>query len=54
MERNTYLCWKSQLEDIPDIHDLEAWISTFQSQPKTKLPDAKENLAFDLCKKLTN
>lgn len=51
MERNTYLSWKSQFEDMLDIHNLKNWVSS-QSQPDIKLSDGKINLAYTVWRKI--
>lgn len=51
MECKTYLCWKSQFEDISDIHDLKSCIFSSKFQPEIKLSDGTKNLDFVLWKK---
>ena len=51
MERNTYLCWRSQFEDILDIHDFKGFISSSTSPPAEKLQDDSINPAFSVWKK---
>ena len=43
MDRNTYLCWKSQFEDILELHDLKDVVSADRTPPSSKLPDGTPN-----------
>ncbi|CAB4293240.1 unnamed protein product [Prunus armeniaca] len=45
MDCNNFLCWKSQFEDVLELHDLEDVIKT-ETHPQKKLPDASLNLAY--------
>jgi hypothetical protein len=43
MDQNTYLCWKSQFEDIFELHDLKDVVSADRIPPSSKLPDGTLN-----------
>ncbi|CAL8083552.1 unnamed protein product [Prunus armeniaca] len=45
MDRNNYLCWKSQFQDILEIHDPEEVVKS-DGQPDKKLADGSINPAY--------
>ncbi|XP_008240318.1 PREDICTED: GATA zinc finger domain-containing protein 14-like [Prunus mume] len=45
MDRNNYLCWKSQFQDILEIHDLEEVVKS-DARPDKKLADGSINPAY--------
>ena len=52
MTRDTYLCWRSQFEDILEIHDLKSYISpSSASSPEPKLADGSDNPDYSMWKK---
>ncbi|KAF7120579.1 hypothetical protein RHSIM_Rhsim13G0196200 [Rhododendron simsii] len=46
MDRNNYLCWRSQFEDILDLHDLKDVVSSQTTAPLKRLEDGSVNPAF--------
>ncbi|KAH0990885.1 hypothetical protein GBA52_002368 [Prunus armeniaca] len=45
MDRNNYLCWKSQFQDILEIHDLEEVVKS-DARTDKKLADGSINPAY--------
>jgi hypothetical protein len=43
MDRSTYLCWKSQFEDILELHNLKDVVSVGHTPPPSKLSDGTPN-----------